>query len=146
MEMTLDLKQTVFIEMAIIINTARNHLDEKFKAFDLSRPAWLALGLLRSMPDGVSQSYVKSYLSVETSYLSKILNVLENRNLIVREIDKNDRRNRIIKASNEQPEEINKIFQVIDDLNESIGIDLTQSDLKHMHACLDKIKNKLSEH
>lgn len=143
---TMDLKQTIFLEMAVIINTARNHLDDKFKAFDLSRQEWLILGLLRAMPDGVSQSYVKAYLSVETSYLSKILNQLETRNLIVRKIDNNDRRNRIIHADKNQPKNLIQLFHVIEAFNESIGIDLTASDLMHMQTSLDKIKHRLSEY
>lgn len=140
-----DIQQSLFIDMGTVLNTARQHLDEQFKEYDLTRLEWLILGMLRLDQNGVSQSYAKGYLAVENSYFTKLLNTLESRGFIEREIDKNDRRNRIIKISKNPPAILKDIFQKIYDLNEAIEIDLTSKDLECMHESLRKIQDRLTK-
>lgn len=138
-------EQLLFVRMGMIFHEARQYLDQQFKAVDLTRQEWLILGWLRARPEGISQAYAKAYIDVETSYFTKLLNKLEDRNLITREIDPKDRRNRIIKVKNKDAKAIKTVFNGIYDINHYIEQDLTQDEVKVMNKCIDKILNRLDE-
>ena len=82
---------------------------------------------------------------METSYFTKLLNKLEEQNLIRREIDPKYWRNRIIKVNNKNAKAIKIVFNDIYDINHYIGQDLTQDEIKAMNKDIDKILNRLNE-
>ncbi|GAG85643.1 unnamed protein product [marine sediment metagenome] len=139
----IDLKQSLFLVMGSLSHETRQYLDEQFRQFDLTRPEWLILALLRAHKDGISQSYARSYVGVETSYLTKVLNRLEEKNFIVREIDLNNRRNRIIKINPKSLKTIKKIFAIIDSLNEEIQRDLNEKQMRDLYKSLATIGKRL---
>ena len=130
---TLDQRQTLFLVMGNLFHKARNHLDSQFKEFDLSRNEWLIIALLRTHPEGLSQSYTKTYLGIEISYLTKVLNKLENKGLILREVDSENRRNRIIKKNKQAKSDLVKMFKIIEKLNRQILKKITDDELNKIH-------------
>lgn len=143
---TNDLKQNLFVTMGGLFHDARRLLDEKFKIYDLSRNEWLLLALLRMQPEGIEQSYAKTYIGVETSYFTKILNKLEQRDFIVRHVSPDNRRNRIITVNPKAPASLKKIFKAIHDLNASIQNDLSERQLQQLYKAFDLIDNQLQTH
>ena len=134
----------IFLAMGNIFHDTRQYCDGLFKAYGLSRNEWLTLAILRNHPQGVSQKFVKSYLGMEPSYFSKMLNSLEEKDFILRETDKNDRRNRIITLNPASKDKTKKIFAIIHDLNKTIQRDLRQTQLDELYASLEQITNRLN--
>lgn len=139
-----DLKQTLFTLIGTLLHESRKYLDEQLKPFGLSRNEWIILAMLRANPNGVTKSYVKSYIGIEKSYLTKILNKLENKKFIIREVCKDDKRNKLIKANPKASVKIKKIFQIIIDHNNEIHMDLNKEQLTIIHEGLNCIATRLS--
>ena len=139
----LDLKQTLFIVMGSLFHDSRQYLDEQFKQYDLTRNEWLILALLRVNPDGITQNYAKSYIGVENSYFTKMLNKLENKGFVIREINRDDRRNRIIKINPKLSTKTKKIFKTIFDLHNEIQKDLNKKQMQALHDAFNCISNRL---
>lgn len=138
-----DLRQTFFMEMGKLFYDARNYLDEALEVFQLTRPEWLVLALLRTHSQGISQSFARSYVGVEVSYFSKVLNRLEDKQLIIKSIDPNDKRNRIIQTNPNSSETLNQIFTIIHDLNETILADLSDQEIQGMCQSFNKVERRL---
>lgn len=131
--------------MGGLFHVARQYLDQQFKAFGLSRPEWLILALLRVHEGKISQAYAKTYIGLEISYFTKTLNRLEKNGYIYREIDPNDRRNRIIKLNSNAPKSLKKIFNIIYELNEKILSDLNKKEIANLHDYMERISKKLDQ-
>ena len=140
-----DLKQNLFVVMGSLFHDARNYLDKQFKTYGLTRPEWLIIALLRVNPQGLSQAFAKSYIGLETSYFTKVLNNLEEKGFIQRQIDPQDRRNRIIKLNPKSTQQTKKMFKVISDLNTTIQSDLNQQQLQELHSALASIAKQLEQ-
>ena len=139
-------EQDLFLEMGSIFHDAREYFDEQFKAFDLTRPEWLILAMLRNHQGEITQLFAKTYIGVETSYFTKILNKLENRGFIIREIDKNDRRNRIIKVNPKPPRSLKTIIKAIYDLNKCIQGGLNTKQSQNLYSALANIRKELENY
>ncbi len=139
----IELKQSLFLVMGSLFHDARRYLDKQFKSYGLPRNEWLILALLRTNPAGITQTYAKSYIGIEMSYFTKVLNGLEKKKFIIREVDSKDRRNRIIKLNPKAPVEIKKIFDTIYDLNNKIQCDLNKKQMQELHKSLSAIHKRL---
>lgn len=106
----------------------------------------LILALLRTHQNKISQRYAKTYLGLETSYFSKVLNSLEEKGFIIRAIDPNDRRNRIISVNPKSSRQIKRIFAILYELNETIQSELTDKQIKDLHQSLAKIGKQLEKY
>lgn len=139
-----DLKQMLFTDMGTLLHESRKYLDEQFKAFDLTRNEWIILALLRVNPNGISQQYAKSYIGIENSYFTKLLNKLESKQFIIRTKCPDDRRNKIITIHPKSLTKAKKIFQIITDHNDEIHMDLSKKELQIIHDALNCITNRLT--
>lgn len=138
------LRQNTFMMMGSLFHNARQYLDQQFKPYGLSRNEWLVLALLRLSDNALSQNFAKSHLAIENSYFTKVLNALEEKQFIVREIDPQDRRNRIIKVNPASAHKVQAIFTIIHDLNIAIQQDLNEAELTALHHALTSIDKRLS--
>lgn len=136
-------KQNLFVAMGNIFHDSRRYSDEQFKSLNLSRPEWLVLAILRTRPDGVNQRFVKHYLGMEKSYFSKLLNGLEDKGYIIREIDTQDRRNRIIKLNKKMKKQAEIVFDGIYELNEAIQKDFSEEEIKTLYKLFERMDNNL---
>lgn len=141
---TTDLKQMLFTVMGTLLHESRKYLDAQFKVFDLTRNEWIILALLRVNPDGVSQHYAKSYIGIENSYFTKLLNKLESKQFIIRTKCPDDRRNKIITLHPKSLTKTKQIFQIIEDHNAEIHMDLNKKELQTIHDALNGITNRLN--
>ena len=135
----IELKQTSFFVMGNLFHDVRQYLDQQFKKYDLTRSEWLILAMLRINKEGLSQAFAKSYVGLEASYFTKILNELEEKGYIIREIDPNDRRNRIIKVNPKSSRKIKKFFKLIYDFTNAIHHNLSEKQMLELHKSLNII-------
>ena len=141
----MELKQEIFATMGGLFHVVRQHLDKQFKNYQLTRPEWLTLALVRLNPNGVSQCYVKNYIGIEHSYFTKILNKLDDRGFITREIDSRDRRNRIIKLHGNPPVETTAIFKILESINQRIDNSLDSAQLGEFKQSLSLIADTVNQ-
>ena len=144
--MQLSDKQQLFGYLGSIFHDSRKILDAEFKKLGLSRPEWLVLAMLRHYPDTLTQSYALHYTGVEKSYFTKVLNSIEEKGYIIREIDPANRRNRIIKANPKSKKIIQQAFDIIETLVDNIQRSLDDSELKTLHKLLAKIQGDLDNY
>lgn len=144
--MQLSTKQMLFGVMGDVFHGTRKILDEIFKKMGLSRPEWLLLAMLRLQPNGLAQSEGMTYVGVEKSYFSKVLNQLEEKGYITREIDSRNRRNRIIKSNVQNKNQVNKVFKIIYDYTDAIQIDISEEESKAMQSILLKIQSRVNNY
>ena len=133
-------KQQLFELMGQIFHNTRQYLDAEFKKVGLSRPAWLVLAMLRLNPDHLTQSHAKNYVGVENSYFTKILNQLEETGYIIREINPENRRERLIKANPKAGKKLQKAFQLIHDVTEGVQVDLNDKQVSTLYKSLLQIQ------
>lgn len=136
-------KQSLYFLMGQIFQDTRSYLDEVFKEFELTRNEWLILAILRFSPEGLSQSYIKDALALETSYFSKVLNAVEDKGYIIREIDKFDRRNRIVKLNPKANSKTKKILKIMHDFTNEIQADLSNKQINDLYKSLSLITERL---
>ena len=139
-------KQLLFGLMGGIFHDTRKILDEIFKPMNLSRSEWLVLAMLRLQRDGLPQGEAMKYVGVEKSYFSKMLNLLEDKGYIVREIDTNNRRNRIIKINHDNTDQINKVFNIIRDYTDDVQVDISEEEAKTVRAILLKVQDRINNY
>ena len=132
--------------MGSIFNDTRKWLDEQFKALGLSRTEWLVLAMLRLNPDALTQAEALKYIGVEKSYFSKQLNSLEKKGYITREVDKNNRRHRLIKANPKAKQKVKVAFKLLADFTQNSQSDLSDKDIETLHTLLTKIQNRIENH
>lgn len=136
-----DKKQMILGLMGEIFHYTRLYLDKKFSDMGLSRPEWLLLAMLRLHPDGVSQSEARKYIGIEKSYFTKILNRLEEKLLIVREVDSNNRRNRIISVNPHSKKKLKTIFQLLETYTDDVQVSLSDQEVNRLYKSLLKIRD-----
>jgi DNA-binding MarR family transcriptional regulator len=136
-------KQSLYFMMGQVFQDTRQLLDVVFNEFALTRNEWLILAVLRFSPEGLSQSYIKDTLGLEVSYFSKVLNSVEDKGYIIREIDKFDRRNRIVKLNPKAKSKTKKIFKIIYDFTNKVQADLSDKQVADLHKSLSLITGRL---
>ena len=141
-----NLKQSLFLSMGNIFNMIRQYLDQRFKPYGLARAEWVMLAVLRVYPTGIDQHEARSHVGVEKSYFTKVLNILESRQFIIREVDLNDRRNRILKANPKAPRELKEIFQIMYEVTNDIQQDLNEQELNALHHAFERILIRLGDY
>lgn len=139
-------RQQLFGLMGSIFNDTRKYLDEQFKQWGLSRTEWLVLAMLRLNPDALTQAEALKYIGVEKSYFSKQLNALEEKGYIIREVDRNNRRNRLIKVNPKSKKQLTKAFALLENFTETIQCDLSNQEIENLHCLLTKIKNRVGNY
>lgn len=143
--MTKNLTQNFPYAIGSLLRDARRHNDEQFKSFGLSRYEWLILAMLHKHDGLINQNAIKEYVGIEISYLTKILDKLEAKEFITKEIDPDDRRNRLIKVNPKACPTLRKIYQKLDDFNNSILTDLNEKEKLALFNALEKIHQRVKQ-
>ena len=79
--------------------TVFQHFNKTIGETEISPPQYGALALINANP-GISQSAIASALSFDRSTLVQIIDRLEDRKLVVREVSATDRRSHALKLTN----------------------------------------------
>lgn len=132
------------LSMGALFNKARLYLDGQFKTLGLTRPEWLILALLSDQRSGVSQLTAKAVVAVENSYFTKVLNQLEDKGYIIREIDPADRRNRLIKPNPKFQQKLETAFKILRDFNNTIEFNISAEQMAVFNQILVAIDVNLS--
>jgi len=77
----------------------RRHLDDRLAALGLSDAAWVPLVHLESHGDGLRQNELAAAVGLDSSTLVRLIDRLEGQGLILRVVDKADRRARRLRLT-----------------------------------------------
>ncbi len=122
----------------------RSRVDEKMRPHGLTQARWVVMMHLRRGGDGFQQKALAKFVGIEGPTLVHILDNLEKQNLIERRQDKADRRVKTVHLTDEGW----RMIEVIDDVAAEVRYehlaDISDRDLTHCLAVLERIEQHAS--
>ena len=119
-----------------------NHFQQKLAPFDLSVQQYKALRLLSDVfPNSLSAGELKEKMTDMNSDMTRLIDRLVAKNLVVREVDPTNRRRVNLRLTNESDQFVRKVATEFSDF-ESIVSQLTEEEVDVMNKLLEKIRNR----
>lgn len=137
--------QAILFVIGRISQQARKLIDQQLKPYNLTRNEWLVLACLKHNNNRTTQTFIKDYIGIDNSNLTKLLDKLIERDYIEKFIDPNDRRNRLIQINKQQQQKIKPIFAVFTAVNLQIMSLLTAAEQKQLSSWLNHIDTTLDK-
>lgn len=106
--------------------------------YDITFEQWTILAVLNNHPELI-QSEIATITSKDRTNITRILDVLQRREYVVRETAKKDRRSIAIRLSVKGQELVNELLPHIERLNHSFREDITDDEFEVFLCVLDKI-------
>jgi len=111
---------------------------------DLSKEQWSVLKRLH-VNDGQSQNDLAFITHRDKTSMTRLVNSMESKNLVVRKSDENDRRVNRIFLTDYGKEVIEKVQPIMYDLIPSVQESLNEEELEALITVLKKVKSKIAE-
>ncbi|AXT56799.1 MarR family transcriptional regulator [Aquimarina sp. MMG015] len=111
---------------------------------DLSKEQWSVLKRLR-VNDGQSQNDLAFITHRDKTSMTRLVNTMESKNLVVRKSDENDRRVNRIFLTDYGKEVIEKVTPIMYDLIPAVQESLSNEEIENLIGTLKKIKAKIAE-
>ncbi|UFH51928.1 MarR family winged helix-turn-helix transcriptional regulator [Spirosoma sp. KNUC1025] len=119
-----------------------NHFQQKMAPFDLSVQQYKALRLLSDVfPRSLTAGELKEKMTDMNSDMTRLIDRLVAKNLVVREVDSTNRRRVNLRLTEESYQFVGRVALEFRDF-ESIVSHLTDEEAKTMNTLLDKIRNR----
>ncbi len=123
---------------------ARRRFTQIISAWDLTASHYGVLLLLEEIGQA-SQQHLAQTLSIDRSNMVALLDVLEQRGLIERAVDPRDRRRHVVKLTVVGREEMHKIRQAEEGMDEAFFSGLDKEEQEALHELLVKLFTSLIE-
>lgn len=118
-----------------------NHFQQKMAPFDLSVQQYKALRLLSEVfPNSLTAGELKDKMTDMNSDMTRLIDRLVVKNLVVREVDSTNRRRVNLRLTDESNQFVNRVSVEFKDF-ESIVSHLTDEEVRTMNSLLEKIIN-----
>ncbi|MSP42363.1 MAG: MarR family transcriptional regulator [Alphaproteobacteria bacterium] len=117
--------------------------DGVITSLDMSGPQSIVIAGLRALGDGVNQTELSNFLALHKAPLACIIDQLEQKGLVERRLDPNDRRVRRIFATARAREIHPRMEMVMDGLNASLTGGISREDLIVLDRCLETMRDNL---
>ena len=118
-----------------------NHFQQKMAPFDLSVQQYKALRLLSEVfPNSLTAGELKDKMTDMNSDMTRLIDRLVAKNLVVREVDSTNRRRVNLRLTEESNQFVNRVSTEFKDF-ESIVSHLTDDEVRTMNTLLEKIIN-----
>ncbi|AXT62630.1 MarR family transcriptional regulator [Aquimarina sp. AD10] len=111
---------------------------------DLSKEQWSVLKRLR-VNDGQPQNDLAFITHRDKTSMTRLVNTMESKNLVVRKSDENDRRVNRIFLTDYGKEVIEKVRPIMFDLIPAVQESLTEEEIETLIATLKKVKAKIAD-
>lgn len=119
-----------------------NYFGQKLSPFDLSVQQYVVLRLLAGVyPESLSAGEVKERMTELNSDVTRLTDRLVSKNLIIREVDPQNRRRVNLRLTEESKAFVDKVAADFNDF-ESIVSHLTDDEVHTLNTLLDKIRNR----
>ncbi len=112
-------------------------------SLDMTGPQSIVIAGLKSLGDGVNQTELSNYLAIHKAPLACIIDQLEQKGLVERRLDPQDRRVRRIFATDRVREIHPRMELVMDSLNASLTDGISNMDMRIIDRCLETMRDNL---
>ena len=109
---------------------------------DISMDQWLVLGPIWKN-EGISQKEIAEYCQKDKTSVTKIINTLEKKNLVVRVPDQLDHRIKRIVLSNKGKELFHNVLPVMEQTRDELRSGVSDEEIDSLKAVLTKIYRNL---
>ena len=116
------------------------YMADSFKANDieLTRPQLVMLIILMKNNDQ-PQNSLAFLTNRDKASLARLINTMEKKNLVERLVDKNDKRVKLVRLTENGRITLNKAFPVVEDVNKTIQNGIPKADIETAIEVLKKI-------
>ncbi|WP_299217856.1 MarR family winged helix-turn-helix transcriptional regulator [uncultured Aquimarina sp.] len=111
---------------------------------DLSKEQWSVLKRLK-VKDGQPQNDLAFITHRDKTSMTRLVNTMESKNLVVRKSDEKDRRVNRIFLTDYGKEVIEKVTPIMYDLIPAVQESLSNEEIENLISTLKKIKDKIAE-
>lgn len=132
-------RQQFGMEFALLARRWRTFLDDAITEAGLTEAAWAPLMHLHRLGDGVQQKVLAARIGIDTSTLVRLIDILESRQLVIRLIDPEDRRGRLIHLTDKGRRCVAGIGTTIARAEDELLADLDDQTLQQMCDALARI-------
>lgn len=126
-----------------VAHRIRLKIDEALKPFDLTRVSWLAIGIV-AREGRLTQSQLAEALELGSPSTGKLVDRLEERGLVERVRDPQDRRSNLLTVTEAARRLLKDLEPVGEDLREDVLQNLTLQEREHLSKMLVRIKERLA--
>lgn len=112
-------------------------------SLDMTGPQSIVIAGLKSLGDGVNQTELSNYLAIHKAPLACIIDQLEQKGLVERRLDPQDRRVRRIFATGRVREIHPRMELVMDSLNASLTDGISDTEMRIIDQCLATMRDNL---
>lgn len=129
-------------DVSVISKYGKQKLDEMIEHLNYNYHDVVALITISKEP-GINQNTMARLLQTDKANISKILNSLQKRNLIKREEDRYDKRNRKCYLTDFGKKELHMLNHIVDKWEKFCLSDLTDQEKEIYFVINEKIKNNI---
>lgn len=131
-------------DISIVVRKMRTFAEKSLSEYDLGFPEQLVLMHLTAHGTSNQESIAAS-LDIDKGAITKTIAKLEAKGYVVRELNPNNRREKIVALTNNAQPAINALKQSFDNLQETIFKGLSAEEIAQMSSGLARIAANLSE-
>lgn len=131
-------------DISIVVRKMRTFAEKSLSEYDLGFPEQLVLMHLTAHGTSNQESIAAS-LDIDKGAITKTIAKLEAKGYVVRELNPNNRREKIVALTNNAQPAINALKQSFDSLQETIFKGLSAEEIAQMSSGLARIAANLSE-
>ncbi len=141
-----DLHNSVVFFVAFVSNSMRNSVTKIFNenGHDITHAQWSILMMLW-IKDGCQQQELTKMIYKEKTTVTRLIDTLEKKDLLVRVPDRNNKRNKFIYLTNKGKELRSKLTPLVLNLNKKASLGFTENELETLKSYLRRIYENLSE-
>lgn len=120
----------------------KNRLQQKLKAFEITSEQWSILSMVY-LKEGCNQKELGEKLLKDRAALTRILDILERKELLKRETSNNDRREYLVYITEKGRELYSDVLPVVTNNSEEISSIFTGDEEKQLRYLLNKLIQNL---
>lgn len=122
------------------VQSVKNMLFREFKSkgFNITPEQWAVMSYLHK-EDGLYQKQIADFLSKDKPTVTRILDLLEKRNLIIRISDEKDRRKFKIYLTQDGKDTVKQLVPVADEVQLKIRTNVSPQEIEVLNTILGKI-------
>lgn len=127
-----------------VAHLLRLRIDEALRPYGLTRVSWLAMGIVKQN-EMLTQSDLAARLELGTAATGKLVDRLEERGLVRRYDDPDDRRANLLSVTAEARDLLERVKSIGEGLRDDVLQDLSEAERQRLQRSLQKIKTRLTE-
>lgn len=141
-----DPRKNIGYQLGSALRDIRCKMDKRQEKFGFTRYEWLVVGILLKADSGcLSQYELRTYIGIEDSYLTKVLDKLIDKKIIKKVICNKDRRHRILTIDRAAEPLIGKVVKEIMEGNESYLDGFSEAERNQLFGFLDRVRENATK-